>query len=130
AERRKVPFLRLRVTQFGALPVMYSALVNAPEAEKRDLSSLRFCLAGGDAVPTELQRAFHTRFGIAITEGCGMTEVVPYACNPAYGEKKAGSIGLPIPGVSLRVVDDEGRELAVGEVGEIQVRSGSMTVGY
>ncbi len=123
-------FERRRVTQCGALPVMYNALIHAPGAASRDLGALRFCLAGGDAVPTELQRRFEEKFGIALTEGCGMTEVIPYACNPAYGAKRAGSMGLPLPGVRLRLVDENGRDVPGGEVGEICVQSEASMVGY
>jgi long-chain acyl-CoA synthetase len=119
-----------RVTYFGGLPVMYNALVNSPGAATRNLRSLRFCLAGGDAVPTELQRRFQESFGLEITAGCGMTEVIPYAGNPPYGTKKAGAIGLPTPGVSLRLVDEMGRDVARGEVGEILVRSEATMIGY
>jgi long-chain acyl-CoA synthetase len=119
-----------RATHFGALPVMYQALVDAPDANAYNLRGLRFCIAGGDAVPTELQRRFQQVFGVPITEACGMTEVIPYAGNPPHGRRKSGSIGPPTPGTDLRIADDAGRELATGEVGEILVRSEAATIGY
>jgi long-chain acyl-CoA synthetase len=119
-----------RVTHFGGLPVMYNALVNCPEAATRNLRSLRFCLAGGDAVPTELQRRFQECFGPEITAACGMTEVIPYAGNPPYGTKKAGAIGPPTPGVSLRLVNEAGLDALPGQVGEILVRSEAAMIGY
>lgn len=121
---------RHKVTLFGGLPIMLNALVNVPGASAFDLSSMRACFAGGDAVPTELQRRFKEAFGVDITEACGMTEVQPYACNPIYGRGKAGAIGLPSPGVTLRLVDLFGSDVAPGEEGEVLVRSSAMMVGY
>jgi len=121
---------RHSVTIFGALPVMLNAIVNAPGAASFELPSLRACAVGGDAAPTDLQRRFKETFGVDITEGCGMTEAQPYSANPIGGRGKAGSIGLPAKGTTLRVVDPSGRDVPRGEEGEILVRSGSMTIGY
>jgi long-chain acyl-CoA synthetase len=123
-------FQEHRVTQCFGLPVLYNALVNCPGAASFDVRSLRFCLAGGDAVPTELQRRFQETFGVEITEACGMTEVIPYCGNPPYGRKKTGSIGPPTPGVSIRIVDPTGRDVPPGEPGEILVQSEGNMVGY
>lgn len=121
---------RHRVSLFGGLPIMLNALVNVPGASAYDVSALRACFAGGDAVPTELQRRFKDTFGVDITEACGMTEVQPYTCNPIYGRGKTGAIGLPGPGVTLRIVDPLGRDVPAGEEGEILVRSEAMMIGY
>jgi long-chain acyl-CoA synthetase len=112
------------------LPVIYNDLVNCPGAAGYDLEALEICLAGGDAVPTELQRRFREQFGVELTELHGMTEVCPCFANPVQGPKKTGSIGLPAPGTSARLVDDAGRDVPPGEVGEILVRSEATTVGY
>jgi long-chain acyl-CoA synthetase len=117
------------VTHCGALPLMYNALVNCSAAAV-DLGGMKFCLAGGDAVPPELQRCFQERFGVPITEACGMTEVIPYAGNPRGGGGKTGSIGRPTPGVRLRLVDAAGHDVPPGEVGEILVHSPGAMVGY
>lgn len=119
-----------RVTMFGGLPVMYNAMMSCPAAASYDLSALRCCIAGGDAVPSELQRRFKVVFGVEITEGCGMTEVITYAGNPPYGVKKTGAIGPPTPGMSLRLVDAMNRDVPAGEVGEILVRSAATMIGY
>ncbi|MEQ1910780.1 MAG: AMP-binding protein [Vicinamibacterales bacterium] len=121
---------RHKVSLFGGLPIMLNALVNVPGASAYDVSALRACFAGGDAVPTELQRRFKDTFGVDITEACGMTEVQPYTCNPIYGRGKAGAIGLPAPGVTLRLVDPLGRDVPAGAEGEVLVRSEAMMVGY
>jgi long-chain acyl-CoA synthetase len=119
-----------QVTMLGGLPVMYNALVNSPAAAACELNSLKFCLAGGDAAPTELQRRFQATFGVELTEGCGMTEVVPYCLNPAYSAKQPGSIGQAAPGIRLRLVDDEGRDVPPGQVGEVLVQGAACMVGY
>lgn len=109
---------------------MLNALVNWPGAASYDLSRIRACFAGGDAVPTELQRRFKEAFGVDVTEACGTTEVQPYACNPLYGRGKPVSIGMPAPGAKLRVVDPFGRDVAPGEEGEVLVQSPAAMVGH
>lgn len=119
-----------RVTTFAALPVMLNALVHHPNASTYDLSAMKVCIAGGDAVATELQRRFKATFGCDVTEACGMTEVQPYACNPLYGGGRAGSIGKAAPGATLRLVDAFGVDVAPGEPGEVLVKSGAAMIGY
>ena len=118
------------VTMFGGLPVMFNAMVHFPGAATYDLSGLRCCVAGGDAVPTELFRRFKATFGVEITEGCGMTEAMLYSCNPPYGPKKPGSIGPVGPGAALRLVDADGHDVPLGEEGEILVQSAASMIGY
>ncbi len=117
-------------TIFGALPVMLNAMLHTPGAAAYDLSRLRACFAGGDAVPTEVHRRFKETFGVAVTEVCGMTEVHPYAVNPLYGRGKVGSIGLAAPQTTLRLVDPFDRDVEPGAAGEVLVRSGATMVGY
>jgi long-chain acyl-CoA synthetase len=119
-----------RVTYFFGLPVTFQSLLDSPRDGVGDLSSLRMCLAGGDSVPIELQRRFQERLGVAIIEACGMTELIPYSANPIHGLNKAGSIGLPAPGVSVRLVDERGCDVPPGEVGEIVLQSEAMMLGY
>jgi len=118
------------VTIFGALPVMLNAMLHTPGAATYDLSRLRACFAGGDAVPTEVHRRFKETFRVDVTEACGMTEVQPYAVNPLYGRGKVGSIGLAAPETTLRLVDPFDRDVETGASGEVLVRSGAMMVGY
>ena len=118
------------VTIFGALPVMLNAMLHTPGAANYDLSRLRACFAGGDAVPTEVHRRFKETFRVDVTEACGMTEVQPYAVNPLYGRGKVGSIGLAAPETTLRLVDPFDRDVETGASGEVLVRSGAMMVGY
>lgn len=119
-----------RVSCLFALPIMYNALVNVPEASKYDLSFLRFPVAGGDSVPIRLHDHFKKTFGIELCETCGMTEMAPYSVNPPNGIKKPGSIGLPSVGVMLRLVDSSKGDVPLGQVGEILVQSGAVMMGY
>lgn len=118
------------VTKLYGLPVMYNALVNYPDVADYQLNDLQICFAGGDAVPATLQQKFPEITGVEIMEGCGMTEVIPYAMNPMNGEKRVGSIGKVAVGMKLRLVDEGGKDVRQGEVGEILVKSDAMMVGY
>jgi long-chain acyl-CoA synthetase len=120
-----------RATIFMGVPSMYALFANLPPDKQPDLSSLRLCISGGAALPVEIMQRFEERYGLPIYEGDGPTECSPVTCvNPIGGRRKPGSVGLPIPGVEMKIVDDEGRELPVGEVGEIVVRGENVMKGY
>jgi long-chain acyl-CoA synthetase len=119
-----------RATRLYGLPVLYHQLVNHPEVTKYDLSSLTACFVGGDGVAISLHERFKQLVGIELTEGCGMTEVIPYSMNPPYGEKRLGSIGKAMIGMTLRIVDEHGNDLAPGKVGEIWVKGTATMIGY
>src|SRR3954462_15168369 len=122
---------RDRVTIFEGVPTMFSAMLHAPDGGSYDVSSLRLCVSGGSAMPVEVLRAFEKTFGCAIMEGYGLSETSPVASfNQLHAERKPGSIGTPIPGVEMRVVDDEGRDVATGDVGEIAIRGENVMKGY
>jgi long-chain acyl-CoA synthetase len=122
---------RDRVNVFEGVPTMYGAILNDPAADTADVSSLQVCASGGASLPLELMRAFEERFSTMILEGYGLSETSPVASfNHPDRERKAGSIGTPIAGVEMRVVGDDGTELAVGEVGEIVIRGHNVMKGY
>jgi long-chain acyl-CoA synthetase len=122
---------RDKVNVFQGVPTMYSAMLHHPERERYDVSSLRLCGSGGSAMPVELLRAFDEAFGCKILEGYGLSETSPVASfNHRDKERKPGSIGTPIRNVEMRVVDDEGDEVAQGEVGEIVIRGYNVMKGY
>ena len=118
------------VTHLYGLPVMFNALVHHPEAAGLDLSGLRYCLAGGDAVPQALHEGMRERFGAEIHEGCGMTEVIPYALNRPGLENRVGSIGRASVGMEIRLVDVRGHDVDPGQPGEVLVRSEAVMAGY
>jgi long-chain acyl-CoA synthetase len=122
---------RDRVTVFQGVPTMYNAILHANRADSADVSTLRLCMSGGAAIPVELIRAFEEKFDCPILEGYGLSETSPVASfNHPDRERKAGSIGTPIEGVEMQIWDDDGNELAQGEVGEIVIRGHNLMKGY
>ena len=122
---------RDRVTVFQGVPTMYNGLLHADRADSTDASCLRLCMSGGAAIPVELIRAFEDKFGCAILEGYGLSETSPVASfNQPDKPRKPGSIGTPIDGVEMQVWDDDGNEVAQGEVGEIVIRGHNVMKGY
>lgn len=123
---------RHRVTFWSAVPAIYNILLQIPEtAEGRDLSSVKFGLCGAAPMPIETFRRFEETFGIKIIEGYGLTEgTVASAINPVDGKRKIGSIGKPLPGQQIKILDDNGNELAPGQVGELCVGGGNVMKGY
>lgn len=118
-------------TKIYGFPKLYNDLINCPDAGLYNLSSINFCFSAGEAIAVAIQQRFKEAFGIEITEGCGMTELQIYSMNPPYGEKKVGSIGKPIRGMELSLIDDSGHSISTArQVGEMIVRGGSMTSGY
>jgi len=114
---------RDRVTIFEGVPTMYAAMLH--HAGESDTSSLELCVSGGAAMPVEVMRAFERRFGCTVLEGYGLSETSPVASfNRRDRERKAGSIGLPVRGVEMRLVD------AQDGVGEIAIRGHNIMKGY
>jgi long-chain acyl-CoA synthetase len=112
-------------------PTLYHGLINCPDASSYNVKSLNFCFSAGEAIAAAIQERFKQVFGVEITEGCGMTELQIYCMNPPYGEKKIGSIGKPIRGIELCLIDDSGRSISTARrIGEMIVRGDSMTSGY
>jgi long-chain acyl-CoA synthetase len=122
---------RDRVTHFYGVPTMFGALLHHPERESFDTSSLRTCITGGASMPVEVLRGFEEAFGAVVLEGYGLSETSPVACsNHPDRERKAGSIGTPIEGVEMRVVDENDEPVDQGEVGEIVIRGHNIMKGY
>jgi long-chain acyl-CoA synthetase len=122
---------RDRVNIFQGVPTMYGAILNHPDRERYDTSTLKLCVSGGSAMPVELMRGFEEAFECKVLEGYGLSETSPVASfNHPDRERKPGSIGTPVEGVQMRVVDDEGNEVPPGEVGEIVIRGHNVMKGY
>jgi long-chain acyl-CoA synthetase len=122
---------RDKVTVFQGVPTMYNGMLNCENRESYDSSSLRLCMSGGAAMPGELMRGFEKAFDCMILEGYGLSETSPVASfNHPDKERKAGSIGTPIRGVEMKVVDDDGNEVGQGEVGEIVIKGHNVMKGY
>ena len=120
------------VTVFEGVPTMYSALLSVKDDFPQSATaSLRVCVSGGAALPLQVLNDFEKTFGCAILEGYGLSETSPVASfNHPDRERKPGSIGTPIEGVEMRVVDENGNKVAPGEAGEIQIRGHNIMKGY
>jgi long-chain acyl-CoA synthetase len=122
---------RDRVTVFEGVPTMYAAMLNHPDRDRYDTSCLKLCASGGSAMPVEVMKAFEDAFDCKILEGYGLSETSPVASfNHPDRERKPGSIGTPIEGVEMKVVDDDGNEVPQGEPGEIVIRGHNVMKGY
>jgi long-chain acyl-CoA synthetase len=123
---------KYRPSQFPGVPTMYIAIINHPELSKYNLRSIRACISGAAALPVEVAQKFEQITGGHLVEGYGLTEASPVThCNPIYGERKVGSIGVPYPDVEAKIVDLETHaDLPVGEIGELAVRGPQVMRGY
>jgi long-chain acyl-CoA synthetase len=120
-----------RVTVFEGVPTMYVALLGDPDRAGYDVSALRLAVSGGAAMPVEVLRGFEEAFGCPVLEGYGLSETSPVAAfNHPDRPRKPGSIGTPIRGVQMRVVDGDGDEVPRGDVGEIVIRGHNVMKGY
>jgi long-chain acyl-CoA synthetase len=118
------------VTHFAGVPTMHAALLHHPGREGYDTSSLRRIISGGASLPGEVLRGVEEAFGVIILEGYGLSETSPVASFNKVDKRRVGSIGLPIEGVEMRVVDDDDNEVPTGEVGEIVIRGHNIMKGY
>ncbi len=122
---------RDRVTLFAGVPTMYFAILNLEGGESYDLSSLKYCMAGGAAMPVDVMRAFEEKYPVKILEGFGLSETSPVASFNALDKpRNPGSIGYPVWGVEMCIVDDADAEVPDGERGEICIRGHNIMKGY
>ncbi|MBV9208710.1 MAG: long-chain fatty acid--CoA ligase [Actinobacteria bacterium] len=124
-----------QVTFFAGVPTMYHALLNCEETGRFDIdkvaATMRIAVSGGAALPVELMRRFEERFAVPILEGYGLSETSPVATfNRTDRPRRPGSIGLPVWGVEVRIVRDDGSQADVGEPGEIAIRGHNVMKGY
>jgi long-chain acyl-CoA synthetase len=123
---------RDRVTVLEAVPTMYSALLAvADQFPPEATASLRVCVSGGAALPVAVLNDFEKAFDAVILEGYGLSETSPAASfNHPGAERRPGSIGTPVEGVQMRLVDDDGNPVPVGTPGEIQIKGPNVMKGY
>nr|BFD95679.1 long-chain fatty acid--CoA ligase [Kitasatospora sp. Xyl93] len=122
---------RDRVSVFLGVPTMYTLMLTHPQRAGYDVSSLRVCLGGGAPMPPEVLRGFEADFGCVVLEGYGLSESSPLACaNRSDRERVAGTIGIPIEGVRMRIVDESGAEVPDGTVGEVVIQGHNVMKGY
>lgn len=119
-----------RPTFFAAVPTIY-ALLEARTTRAVDTSSLRFVICGAAPMPADLIRRFEQRFGVVIVEGYGLSEgTVASTLNPVAGPRKAGTVGIAMPGQRVEIMDPNGNLMPAGEVGEVVIRGANVMRGY
>jgi long-chain acyl-CoA synthetase len=126
---------RVKPAFFNGVPTMYVALLNHPDVQqgKVDFRSIRICFSGAAPLMADTKRRFESLTGGRIVEGYSLTEaMMALTVNPVAGENKIGSVGLPLPDVSVHIVDDETgtRELPAGQVGEICFAAPQLMIGF
>jgi len=123
-----------RTTIFPGVPTMYIGIINHPDVSKTNLRSIKACISGSAPLPIEVQEQFGELTGGRLVEGYGLTETAPVThCNPVYGERRSGSIGLPLPDIEARIIDpDTGLSVPWGsdQAGELLVRGPNIMKGY
>jgi len=118
-------------TYFSAVPTIYTMLCGLPASVKPDTSSLRFAVCGAAPASVELLEGFESRYGIPIIEGYGLSEgSCASTVNPLTGTRKAGTVGLPLPGQTIRLVDASGNPVPDGEAGEVVIKGANVMRGY
>ncbi|MBI4591295.1 MAG: benzoate-CoA ligase family protein [Candidatus Rokubacteria bacterium] len=121
---------RHKPTIFFGVPTLYAAMLQVKEAERRfDCSSLRLCVSAGEALPPDLYKRWTERFKVELLDGIGTTEILHIFLSNRPGQLKPGSSGLPVPGYEAIIVDDEGKPVPRGEVGNLRVK-GDSTMAY
>lgn len=122
-----------RATMFEGVPTMYMYLLNYPDLNKHDLSSLTRCTVGGQTMPIAKMEEVEARFGCPLLELWGMTEIAGLGTtHPFYGQNRHGSIGIPLPYVQCRIADtaDASQTLGPDEIGELMIRGPIVMQGY
>ena len=120
-----------KATYFVGVPSMYRQILRVENDETYDVRSLKHCLSSGDKMTQETMDAFEEKFKVSILEGYGLSEASPVVSfNTPSRVRKAGSIGLPLPGIEMKIVDETGTEVRPGEIGEIIVQGPNVMKGY
>lgn len=118
------------VTAVVGAPPMYISWVASPDVDATAFSKVRFAISGASPLPPEVIPAFKERFGVEVWEGYGLTETSPTLTSTRMADQRPGSVGKPVPGVELKVVDETGDDVQPGDPGEVWVRGPNVFSGY
>ena len=116
-----------KVTVFFGVPTMYQMMIDSPKFKDADLSSVRFMVSGGATLSADIFETFKQEKNIHLWEGFGLTEIGP---NNFIANGKLGTVGHAMPHVDVKLIDENGREIAIGEEGELLLRGPHMCTGY
>ncbi len=119
-----------KVTVFYGVPTLFAALLAAPDAPPRSALHMRRCTSAGEALPQEIGKRWSEKFGVDILDGIGSTEMLHVFLTNRPDDVRYGTTGKPIPGYELRIVDDEGKPVARGELGELQIKGPTAAAMY
>jgi long-chain acyl-CoA synthetase len=121
-----------RVTLFPGVPAMFNGINHASGLSRLDLTSVRSCFSGSAPLPREVLQRFEALTGSKIVEGYGLTETSPVThANPLNGQRKIGSIGVPLPDTDMKIVSlEDGTPVAEGETGELLIKGPQVMAGY
>jgi malonyl-CoA/methylmalonyl-CoA synthetase len=124
-------FLDFRPTLFFGVPTIYVRLLDFPEEQARAIGQfMRLFVSGSAPLPAQVLEEFRAKFGHIILERYGMSETIMNISNPYEGERRPGSVGLPLPGVSVRLLNEAGQPAADGETGELFLKGPNIFAGY
>ncbi|MBV8818316.1 MAG: AMP-binding protein [Acidobacteriaceae bacterium] len=124
-------FLDFRPTLFFGVPTMYVRLLEVPAEQARQIGAfMRLFVCGSAPLPAQVLAEFRERFGHTILERYGMSETLMNMSNPYVGERRPGSVGVPLPGVSARIFSPEGEPVADGQTGELYLKGPNVFLGY
>jgi len=130
-ERAALEFMSYRPTVFFGVPTIYIRLLGMSADVAREIgTAMRLFVSGSAPLPAHVHDAFRERFGHAILERYGMTETFMNVSNPYDGERRAGTVGFPLPGVDVRIITEDGRTAAPDEAGEVQIKGANVFAGY
>lgn len=121
---------RRRPTVAASAPSQAQEILDQPSLTREDFASMRYMHVGGDAASLDLFGPFLDKTGLELSIAMGMTECGGYLLSPLHGPVKRGSLGKPIQGTEIRLIDDQGQDVPPGEIGQMIVRAGSMMRGY
>jgi len=119
-----------RPSIFCGVPTLYAAMLAAPEMPSRDKLALRICISAGEALPEQIGRRWLDHFGVDILDGIGSTEMLHIFLSNRPGSVRYGTTGVPVPGYSIRLVDEHGQPTPLGDVGELQVSGPTSAAQY
>ncbi len=130
-QKAAAEFLDFRPTLFFGVPAMYVRLLDLPREQAREIGGfMRLFVSGSAPLPAQTFEEFRERFGHAPLERYGMSETLMNISNPYVGDRRPGSVGFPLPGISLRLLDPDGRPVANDKVGEVHLKGPNIFAGY
>jgi len=119
-----------RPTIFYGVPTLFGAMLASPELPQRDEIALRVCTSAGEALPADIGRRWTERFGVEILDGIGSTEMLHIFISNRAGDVRYGTTGKRVPGYEIRLVDEHGKAVATGDLGELQINGPTSAIHY